>query len=89
MNKSDKSRLWRIALAALLLTAGAATATFASEADINLPDLSQVRFFGGQVPGLSLMYAGLVVCLIGLVFALIQYNQIKNLPVHSSMNSVS
>jgi K(+)-stimulated pyrophosphate-energized sodium pump len=88
MRKSDKSRLWRVVLAALMLMAGAAT-TFASEADINLPDLSQVRFFDGQVSGLSLMYAGLVVCLIGLVFALIQYNQIKNLPVHSSMNNVS
>jgi K(+)-stimulated pyrophosphate-energized sodium pump len=35
------------------------------------------------------MYAGIVVCVIGLVFGLIQYNQIKNLPVHASMNTVS
>ena len=86
--KNDKSRAWRVALAALVLLAGAGT-TFASEADINLPDLGQVTFFNGQVSGLSLMYGGLVVCLIGLIFALIQYNQIKNLPVHSSMNAVS
>jgi K(+)-stimulated pyrophosphate-energized sodium pump len=86
--KNDKSRVWRVVLAALMLLAGAGT-TFASEADINLPDLGQVRFFDGQVPGLTLLYGGLFVCLIGLVFALIQYNQIKNLPVHSSMGAVS
>jgi K(+)-stimulated pyrophosphate-energized sodium pump len=86
--KNDKSRVWRVVLAALMLLTGAAT-TFASEADINLPDLSQVTFFNGQVSGLALMHGGLFVCLIGLVFALIQYNQIKNLPVHSSMNAVS
>jgi len=80
--------MWRVVMAALVLLAGAAT-TFASEADINLPDLGRVTFFDGQVSGLTLMYGGLFVCLIGLVFALIQYNQIKNLPVHSSMNAVS
>jgi len=88
--KHDKSRVGRLALAALMLLVGAAP-TFASEADINLPDLGQVQFnvFGWVIAGLDLMYAGLAVCLIGLVFALIQYNQIKNLPVHSSMSNVS
>ena len=85
---SGKSRVWRVVMAALALLAGATT-TFASEADINLPDLGRVTFFDGQVSGLTLMYGGLFVCLIGLVFAMIQYNQIKNLPVHSSMNAVS
>jgi K(+)-stimulated pyrophosphate-energized sodium pump len=88
--KTSRAWSWRMILVALVLALGATT-SFASEADINLPDLGQVQFqiFGSQVAGLSLMYAGLLVCLIGLVFALIQYNQIKNLPVHSSMNSVS
>ena len=35
------------------------------------------------------MYAGLVVCVIGLVFGLIQYQQTKAMPVHKSMSDVS
>src|SRR5436309_8967025 len=35
------------------------------------------------------MYLGLVICLIGAVFGLVQYQQTKALPVHSSMASVS
>jgi len=70
---------------------GAALPTYASEADINLPDLHAVYFniFGRSIAGLSLLYAGLVVCGIGLIFGLIQYVQTKRLPVAASMNSVS
>jgi K(+)-stimulated pyrophosphate-energized sodium pump len=69
-----------------LLTLGLLPA-FASEADINLPDLKLVNF--GCVNGLTLMYAGLVVCVIGLVFGLIQYKQTTAMPVHESMANVS
>ena len=69
-----------------LLTLGLLPA-FASEADINLPDLSLVKF--GSVSGLHLMYAGLVVCVIGLIFGLIQYKQTTAMPVHESMANVS
>jgi K(+)-stimulated pyrophosphate-energized sodium pump len=43
----------------------------------------------GSVGGLQLMYAGLVVCVIGLIFGLIQYRHTKAMPVHSAMASVS
>ena len=68
-----------------------APAVFAGEADIVLPDLTKVAFniFGGTVGGVSIMYFGLLVCLIGLVFAVIQYNQTKNTPAHRSMLAVS
>src|ERR1035437_3371169 len=68
-----------------------ATRAFAGEADIVLPDLSQVTFniFGGVMSGLHIMYFGLVVCLVGLVFAAIQYSQTKNTPAHKSMLDVS
>ena len=68
-----------------------ATSAFAGEADIVLPDLSKVSFkiFGSDMGGLSIMYFGLVVCLIGLVFAAVQYSQTKNTPAHSSMLEVS
>jgi len=63
----------------------------AGEADIHLPDLSQVTFsvLGGTVGGLSLMYWGLLVCVIGLIFGAVQYVQTKNLSAHKSMLDVS
>jgi K(+)-stimulated pyrophosphate-energized sodium pump len=91
--KTDKveSRVLGIVLAALVTIIIPGASAFAGEADINLPDLSQVTFniLGAQVAGLHLMYAGILVCLIGLVFGLIQYNQIKRLPVHEAMGNVS
>ena len=69
---------------------GASTGVFASEADIKIPDLSQVRFEGlGGVSGTALMYFGILVCAIGAIFGLVQYKQTKALPVHDSMSSVS
>src|SRR3954451_20841609 len=63
---------------------------YGSEADIKIPDLSQVKFNGlGGVSGVSLMYAGIVICIIGAAFGLVQYMQTKALPVHSSMANVS
>ncbi|OGV73522.1 MAG: sodium-translocating pyrophosphatase [Lentisphaerae bacterium RIFOXYA12_64_32] len=63
----------------------------AGESDINLPVLSEISFklFGSSVSGLTLMYAGLVVCAIGLVFGYIQYIQTRDMPVHKSMADVS
>ncbi|MCL5096323.1 MAG: sodium-translocating pyrophosphatase [Candidatus Omnitrophica bacterium] len=77
-------------LLGLFLTAGAFS-SWASEADIRIPPLKPVSFnlFGSEISGLSLMYAGLVVCLIGVAFGLLQYIQTKNLPVHKSMGDVS
>ncbi|MBN1867748.1 sodium-translocating pyrophosphatase [Candidatus Sumerlaeota bacterium] len=77
-----------ILLALLVLTAFPA---LGGEADINVPDLSQVKIgiLGAQVSGTLLMYAGLVVCLVGLVFGMVQYRQITALPVHESMGKVS
>jgi K(+)-stimulated pyrophosphate-energized sodium pump len=66
------------------------SSAFAGEADIKLPDLTTVQFsaFGGM-SGLSIMYFGLFICLVGLLFAIVQYKQTGNLPVHKSMLDVS
>jgi len=63
----------------------------ASEADINLPDLTNIYFslFGSNVSGIAILNVGLLICIIGLFFGLIQYRQTKNLPAHTSMLSVS
>src|SRR6185436_13306286 len=49
-----------------------------------------VKFNGlGGISGVALMYAGLLICLIGAIFGLVQYKQTKALPVHPSMANVS
>jgi K(+)-stimulated pyrophosphate-energized sodium pump len=64
---------------------------FAGEADINIPPLDSVSFnvAGTQVHGLSILYVGLIVCVLGAAFGLVQYVQTRNLAVHRSMGEVS
>ncbi len=58
------------------------------EASLVLPDLSQVTFLGG-INGRTLLMVGLGVCGIGLLFGLMIYRHLKNLPVHASMLEIS
>ena len=58
------------------------------EANLVLPDLGSVTFLGGT-DGHTLLLSGLVVSVLGLLFGLIFYTQLKNLPVHRSMLEVS
>jgi K(+)-stimulated pyrophosphate-energized sodium pump len=64
-----------------------ASAEAGGEANLVLPDLSQVDFRG--VNGRTLLLSGLGVCMLGLLFGLVIYKQIENLPVHRSMREVS
>src|SRR6185503_17363528 len=50
------------------------------EANLVLPDLSQVTFLGA-IDGHTLLYSGLVVSALGLLFGLTIYNQLKNMLV--------
>ena len=68
----------------LLLSASSA---LASETDLILPDLSSVKFHG--TTGWNLLTVGLLICALGMVFGLVIYKQLKNLPVHKSMREVS
>jgi K(+)-stimulated pyrophosphate-energized sodium pump len=83
---SQRLSVFAVSLLLLLMAAP----VFAGEADIVLPDLSQVNFpiFGG-LSGLSIMYFGLIICIVGLIFALVQAAQTKNMPAHKSMLDVS
>src|SRR5260370_39179275 len=77
-------------IAVLFVTLLASTGAYASESDIVIPDLTTVHFGGlGGVSGVTLMYLGIVICLIGAAFGLVQYKQTKALPVHESMAKVS
>ena len=66
---------------------GAAVSEAGGEAGLRVPDLGVVRF--GDVSGSALLIAGLVVCVLGLVFGLVIYGQLRRLPVHESMQEIS
>src|SRR2546426_3013444 len=57
------------------------------EANLKLPDLSQVKFLGTD--GHTLLLFGILFCLFGLAFGLVIYTRLKNLPVHKSMRDIS
>ena len=58
-----------------------------SEFDLVLPDLKAVQMLGTD--GHTLLLGGIVVCVLGLLFGLICYAQLKNLAVHSAMREIS
>ncbi len=85
----SRVRLAQLALFALaaagLLALGLPAA--ASEADLKLPDLGSQSFLGFS--GRGLLLAGMGVCLLGFLFGLMMYMQLKKLAVHRSMAEIS
>src|SRR5213594_2671087 len=57
------------------------------EANLKLPDLSQVNFLG--MDGHRLLLIGILFCVFGLGFGLVIYTRLKNLPVHRAMREIS
>jgi K(+)-stimulated pyrophosphate-energized sodium pump len=57
------------------------------EANLIVPDLGQVAV--GGMNGRSLLLAGLIVCVLGLLFGVVIFVQLRNLPVHASMREIS
>jgi K(+)-stimulated pyrophosphate-energized sodium pump len=66
-----------VALVGMLLP----LAAFASELDLKLPTLDP-----GQR---QLLFYGIGVCLFGMAFGMVMFNQVKNMPAHKSMLDVS
>jgi K(+)-stimulated pyrophosphate-energized sodium pump len=94
----SQSKLCRAALKsaagffAILLGAAAAYAQApgeapGGEANLKLPDLSSVNFLG--IDGHKLLLFGILFCIFGLVFGLVIYTRLKNLPVHRAMREIS
>ncbi len=71
----------------LNLLAATTPAPAAGEANLRLPDFTQVRFLG--MNGHHLLMYGLLFCVFGLLFGLAMYSRIRNLPVHRSMGEIS
>src|ERR1051325_1131503 len=103
--RDGAQRLWNrrilLSLLSLLAFAGVATSTAwaqghdggaahhpGGEANLKLPNLSQVKFFGG-LDGHTLLLLGIVVSILGLLFGLMIYANLKKMPVHQAMRDVS
>lgn len=71
----------------MLLSPTSMAAETGGEASLVLPDLGTMDFFG--INARVLLGIGLVVCLLGLVFGLLNYLKVKNLPAHRSMRDIS
>ena len=74
-------------LTAFLLLLLTTQASASSEANLVVPDLSQGLFLG--MTGSSILTWGILICIFGVAFSLVQFSQIKNLPVHKSMLEIS
>jgi K(+)-stimulated pyrophosphate-energized sodium pump len=96
MLKTPLGRLAALALFTCFLATGPvallsaqAEAQGGGEANLVLPDLSGVSFLGGAVDGWTLLVGGLLICGLGLLFGLMTFTELKNLPVHPAMREVS
>ncbi len=66
---------------------GVSAVSWAGEADLIVPDLKSVAFFG--IDGHTLLLWGMSICILGFLFGWMQFKQLKALPVHKSMREVS
>ncbi|MFM2126512.1 MAG: hypothetical protein RL328_2963 [Acidobacteriota bacterium] len=77
----------RAGLFLMLALLGSVPAFAQGEADLKLPDLGSVEVLG--MPGDTLLLGGLVVSVLGLVFGLMMFKHLRDLPVHQSMLEIS
>ncbi|MGH9374635.1 MAG: sodium-translocating pyrophosphatase [Terriglobia bacterium] len=64
-----------------------APAEVGGEASLRLPDFHKVRLVG--VDAHHLLTYGILFCIFGLIFGLVIYSRLKNLPAHESMKEMS
>ncbi len=63
---------------------------FASDIDLNVPTLNVFfRIFGVSLTGSEILTIGIGVCLLGMLFGLMEFWRIKKMPAHESMLKVS
>ncbi|MEK6534384.1 MAG: sodium-translocating pyrophosphatase [Thermodesulfobacteriota bacterium] len=86
---SGKRSFWPLLCSLAIILFLMTPMAFAGEADIKIPDLTQIAFMGGSLGGLTILNIGLLICVVGMTFGWFQYIQTKNLPSHQAMLDVS
>lgn len=87
INRSKLPNLFMGMLASLMLIPAS---SFAAEADLKIPSLDvNFNVFGSDVTGTCILWCGIVICLLGMIFGLAGFFRIKKLPAHKSMLNVS
>jgi K(+)-stimulated pyrophosphate-energized sodium pump len=82
--------LMLLATGAGFAQSGGAPPSAGGEANLIVPDLHDpaiAQFFG--MSGASLLVIGLFVCILGMIFGLMVYTQLRGAPVHPSMREIS
>jgi K(+)-stimulated pyrophosphate-energized sodium pump len=91
MRKADWSARSLLMLGGCLLVAFAtfffAPDVMGSEKDLKIPNLETVKVLGTNAR--VLLFGGLGVCVLGMLFGLVMYQRVRKLPVHKSMLEVS
>ena len=77
-----------ISATAALAQAEGSTHHPGGEANLKLPDLSTVSFLGG-INGHTLLLIGILISVLGMIFGLMIYRQLKKMAVHRSMLEIS
>jgi K(+)-stimulated pyrophosphate-energized sodium pump len=74
-------KLFTIGLFGTLVILLSPVLVFADESKLAIPSLSQAQN--------NLLYSGLVICILGILFGLYQFMRVKNMPAHKSMLEVA
>jgi K(+)-stimulated pyrophosphate-energized sodium pump len=64
------------------------TSVWANESEIRIPELT-VPYFNGAITGNGLLGLGMVVCVLGILFGLVEFSRIKAIKAHKSMLDIS
>jgi K(+)-stimulated pyrophosphate-energized sodium pump len=63
---------------------------WASEADLKIPDLGlTMDVWGSGMAGTTILYSGIGICVLGMLFGLFEFAKIKSFPVHKNMREIS
>ena len=83
-------KISRLLGAVALLTAGMVKGAMASEIDLNIPSLDvEYNLFGYSILGSQILFYGLSICILGMLFGLYEFIKIKKMPAHQKMLDVS
>ncbi len=84
------ARSWMLLGGCLLVAAAAflfAPEVLGGESDLRIPNLETVHVLGTNAR--VLLYGGLGICVLGMLFGMVMYRRVRDLPVHKAMLEVS